>query len=299
MSLISVSNLKRKIKWKNVEPEATETTDIAKMLNFAPVHSNNFAVNPDNPLYWELSGVSYNREICDSNVKKIVDDIKNGVNILDICVVILAKILVDEKYELKIVDGQHRVLAARTLGIPYYVRVDENYDPRKIISINNNRKNWTLVDWLNHHLFSSDTENRRSYVIFNKLLNAHEFLTIGTLVAIFEKKTSSQGGNKHFKSGRLHYGIANADDINKKIRRIADVKVYAKYTPLEQVTLNSQAFQYAMLGALANPKFNYKKFLDNLGSNPHNFNTMKRSRDLILNEIYRIEKIKTKKKKGK
>jgi len=299
MSLISVSNIKRKIKWKNIEPVATETTDIAKLLNFAPVHSNNFTVSPDNPVYWTLTSVSYNREVSASNVKKIVDDIKNGVNILDISMVILAYILIDGKRVLKIVDGQHRVLAARTLGIPFYVLVDENYDPRKIISINNNRKNWTLVDWLNHHLFCSDTKNRHSYVIFNKLLNAYEFLTIGTLVAIFEKKTSSQGGNKHFKTGKLHYGINNAKMIKEKIQRIADVKTYAKYTPLKQPTLNSQAFQYAMLAAMANPKFNYKKFLDNLGSNPHNFNTMKRSRDLILEEIYRIEKIKTRKKKVK
>lgn len=83
-----------------------------------------------------------NRPICEKSVQRLMDSIKrsNRLSSKPICV--------DHNY--CIVDGQHRLEAARRLGIPIYF-VQEDFKSEDMIEMNANQKNWTISDYLNFY----------------------------------------------------------------------------------------------------------------------------------------------------
>jgi len=291
MSLISVSNLKRKINWKNIKPSTeTPTTNVNELLGGAIQHSVIWKISPDNKLFWKLESEVGNREVRPSEVKKIQNDIKAGINIMEIQPIIVALV----KGKPKIKDGQHRVAVARLLGIPFYVIIDNDFDPRKIISMNNNRKNWVLSDWLAHHI-TCRTDNKRSYVTFKKMLEAHPYMTIGAMVAIFENRYNSKRGNQPFKKGLLYYGTQNAKHIDSTLKTFVKTTTCALNPVLLYETYSKQNFQYSILQVINMEDFNYARFLKNLSRAKHNLNRLTKTAD-IVNELCRIERMRTKKK---
>src|SRR5437868_13330592 len=50
---------------------------------------------------------------------------------------------------MEVLDGQHRLLAAKALGVPIYYKVIDNATPESIILMNVH-KNWGMGDYLNY-----------------------------------------------------------------------------------------------------------------------------------------------------
>src|SRR5208283_2271794 len=84
-----------------------------------------------------------NRSINPNHVKKLIESI-NQHNDLHLHPIIVTP-------EMEVIDGQHRLMAARKLEIPIYYLVDENYDPLKIVLFNNSRFNWKGDHYLNYY----------------------------------------------------------------------------------------------------------------------------------------------------
>lgn len=83
----------------------------------------------------------FNREIDQRHVEKLKEAIQRK-NLLSIspCIISGAN---------EIIDGQHRIEACRQLKIPFYYIVDKDLTHDDIIGLNNLKKGWTVMDFVN------------------------------------------------------------------------------------------------------------------------------------------------------
>lgn len=90
-----------------------------------------------------------NRDINQSHVRNLVKSISKN-NLLE-----YNPILVD--YSGFVIDGQHRLEAAKKLGVPvFYNQTDADIDT--VILINNNSKNWSIEDFVNSYIEFGHTD---------------------------------------------------------------------------------------------------------------------------------------------
>lgn len=92
-----------------------------------------------------------NRNIDTKHVNSLIESIKNK-NLLSV-----RPILVDEKFN--ILDGQHRLEAAKMLDLPIFYFQISSDDKSEIIKLNQNNKNWKLKDFLKFHSINNNNKN--------------------------------------------------------------------------------------------------------------------------------------------
>lgn len=80
-----------------------------------------------------------NREVNAQMVKRLAMEIKEHGQ--------LVPILVNEKFEA--IDGQHRLMACKSIGIPVRFIVQSGMRMSEIISINTNSRKWSEIDYIN------------------------------------------------------------------------------------------------------------------------------------------------------
>jgi len=93
--------------------------------------------------YDQFKLVDSNRVINTAHVNKLIKAIraKNMLHLKPI----------DVNENLEIIDGQHRLAAARALNVPVYYRVVPGLTKEDMNTLNTASKNWTNVDWLNYY----------------------------------------------------------------------------------------------------------------------------------------------------
>jgi ParB-like nuclease domain len=129
-----------------------------------------------------------NRQICQKNIEKIKNSIKFK-NLLH-----LRPILVDSDY--RIIDGQHRLEAAKQLLIPICYSVIKEATPSDIIKLNNNQKNWHLDDYLNYYC----QEGLESYLLLRSFCEKKK-LAVSAALTLF---TNCNGNRlKEFREGEF------------------------------------------------------------------------------------------------
>ncbi len=93
--------------------------------------------------YEQFKLIKGNRERVVAHVNKLKKAIEDR-NLLHI-----NPIIVDD--EMRVVDGQHRLEAAKELGVPVYYLVLERASLRDVQVLNANNKKWGLADYLNSY----------------------------------------------------------------------------------------------------------------------------------------------------
>lgn len=101
-----------------------------------------------------------NREIDETNLKKIINSIKSK-NLLH-----LRPLIVDENFN--IIDGQHRLEAARLLKLPIFYEVQKDIASEDIVLLNANQKNWTHKDYYNYYCSAGNSEYTKLKEFINK-----------------------------------------------------------------------------------------------------------------------------------
>lgn len=99
-----------------------------------------------------------NRQLDNANVRRIKNSIQ-ARNMLE-----LKPIVVNEKME--IIDGQHRLEAAKQLDVDIWYSICSECQDEDIILLNVNHKNWVLSDYLNYHL----SNNKLDYIKFKEFM---------------------------------------------------------------------------------------------------------------------------------
>lgn len=85
-----------------------------------------------------------NRPIDSANLKKLINSIKSQ-NMLE-----YRPIVVDNN--MKVIDGQHRLEAAKALGCQVYYQVNRESSDHDMILLNTTQKKWILDDYVNYYI---------------------------------------------------------------------------------------------------------------------------------------------------
>lgn len=179
------------------------------------------------------------------HVDKLVESIKS-CNMLD-----LRPICVNTNYE--IIDGQHRLEAAKRLGIDIYYQVEERLDPKAIIRLNV-AKSWTILDYLNFYV----KNGFREYLKLEKFIKENQ-LPARVAINICIGRTAAK--LDEFRNGDFIFSeeVAKAD-INicwgtiETIERINGKSIYCQ----------SAKFWQALIKLINQHNFSLKKWQTNL-----------------------------------
>lgn len=113
-----------------------------------------------------------NREVDDKHVRKLSRSIEEN-NLLH-----LNPIIVD--HELRVVDGQHRLEAAKLLQVPIYYIQDNKVTRKAISKLNSNQKNWSTMDYINFYT----VEKVVGFSEFSKFLNHNPHLSSSAAISL-------------------------------------------------------------------------------------------------------------------
>lgn len=184
-------------------------------------------------------------KIDQAHVAKLRESIKS-CNMLD-----LKPIVVNERME--IIDGQHRFLAARSLGVDIYYKIQQNIDTREVILLNLT-KSWGAMDYLNYYM-------KNGYQEYIKLYNFMKDNGITLRVALNICIRTSSFNYQKFKDGEFKF----QDDVSGEcielcwdtIEYIKKMNGFSSYT-------ESSRFWKALIKLFSHHRFNEQKWRDNL-----------------------------------
>lgn len=142
----------------------------------------------------------HNRELVRNNVDRLIKSIKTR-DLLE-----FRPLTVDKHF--RIIDGQHRLQAARELRIPVWYQVLDEVKVEDMHLLNNAQRQWSYDDYLNFFC----QEGKIDYLRLRAFMNSHN-LTLRQTLTVLNKK--ERGGNiksekpngelKPFKSGLFVY----------------------------------------------------------------------------------------------
>lgn len=187
-----------------------------------------------------------NREKIDLNhVKKIVESIKS-VDLLE-----MRPISVNS--DMEVMDGQHRLLAAKQLGRPIFYQVKESLCSKDIILMNIS-KSWTSTDYLNYYI-------KNGHECYINLKNFMKDNNITLKIALGLTMTQSREQQAKFRNGQYNFEPeAVKDDMVicwKTIDYIKKMNGYSAYT-------SSGRFWKALTILVRHSQFDQDKWASNL-----------------------------------
>lgn len=162
----------------------------------------------------------HNRELKERNINKLIRSLK-AKNLLR-----NRPILVDK--EMNIVDGQHRLEAAKRLNIPIWYEVQEDLVPEDIIRLNDNAKMWENIDYLKFHVEKGNVEyiKLQSFITEHGLSLATAFAILGLKFSAKRKNSDGQFIPHPFKAGMFQFppaiNLAESVEILIKSKEIID-----------------------------------------------------------------------------
>ncbi len=204
-----------------------------------------------------------NREKIDqAHVKRLSESIKSR-NLLE-----LRPIIVNDKME--VIDGQHRLLAAKLLGVDIFYQQENKLSASDIIRMNIS-KPWTMGDYLNFYCHHQNDE-------YIKLKN---FMTKHNLILKVALNISMGGGKSEyygFRMGEFKFDEENLDielDVCwDTIHYIKKMNGFSPYT-------SSSRFWKALLKLVRHPEFDEQKWRSNMQKMIDHFCPKARTEDYI------------------
>lgn len=218
-----------------------------------------------------------NRNINKLHVKRLSESFKEKY--------LVSPIIVNEKYQ--IIDGQHRFLAAKELGLPIRYLMVNGYGLREVQILNVNSKNWLKRDYLNAYCdlgYDAYLKMKTFMLDFPDfgILGAEILLTKNTKGANnteFEMFEGKKRGRDSFQEGNLV--IRDLDLAYAWAKRIMQIKPFFAY-------YNHVPFIAAMIMLFKNKNYDHNLMMHKIDKHNH---LLKHQKDQVeyvkhLEEIY-------------
>ncbi len=162
----------------------------------------------------------------------------------------------DVTADLGVIDGQHRLAAARELGLPVYYKIGQQLSEADITTLNVAQKNWQGTDYL--HFWT--VKGRTDYVALTAFRQRHPTLSFSNAKMMLSGSTNNRA--EEFRAGRWKAGEAyKAEQVAVLIERIA------AETSFKQAA--HTGFVAAVYHCVANVEgFDPKEFMHKILGNP-------------------------------
>lgn len=186
--------------------------------------------------------------ISTSHVQRLIESIKSR-NLLEFRPVIVNS-------NMEVLDGQHRILAAKALGIDVYYEINKKDQIHDLILMNIN-KAWRTSDFLNFYCKNGYTE----YVKFQEFCKKNDLkIKAGMLLLVGQTRSKIDD----FKTGKFVFpkedNISPTMDI---LRETIDIiKKYLGHSPFT----TSGKFLKSLISLLSHPEFEKQKWKKNLST---------------------------------
>lgn len=182
--------------------------------------------------------------------------------------VLLNPIIINEKFE--VIDGQHRLLAAKEIeGSIYYV-IANGYNLRQIHALNQNQKNWTTADFLEGYVCLGV----ESYIELKSFWERHDCFNLQDCIAMCSNITQSSGFSLANKV-RPNRPTENIKEIFNegtwKTRNMEQAERDAERIKLVEtfyLGFNRSIFVGTMLSLFQNKNFDFNEFMAKLRLQP-------------------------------
>mgnify|MGYP003656433990 FL=1 len=182
--------------------------------------------------------------------------------------VLMNPIIVNELYE--VVDGQHRLAAARENSKGIYYIIAKDYSLKEVHSLNLNQKNWTSKDYMQGYAGIGVIP----YIKLSKFYKINSDFGLQVCIAMCSNISGGRSANlsQKYRVGKKPTNLKEvfeegtwkgkdfelAQDYADKIRNIK--KYYAGY--------NRSTFVGTMIGMINNKNFIYNQFIQKLKTQP-------------------------------
>lgn len=217
---------------------------------------------------------SSNREIDEKHVRKLVAAIEKR-NLLSV-----NPILVDNEF--RVIDGQHRLEAAKILKTDiFYIVGDVRRDD--ISKINSNQKNWTQMDYINYYTI----EGKKAYLQLSGLINHFSKISRSALIALahpYLKRSTEEIKN----------GLLDVDNIDFA-HEVCKIVMYLHDQYLYEFVLDSR-FPIALGMAMKNENFVLDNLLEKIAASPRSFVPCHSIKDYraMMEDVYNFQLSKNK-----
>ncbi len=185
-----------------------------------------------------------NREIDRPNLKRLINSIK-AQNLLE-----YRPIIVDKSFY--VIDGQHRLEAAKSLNVPIFYQINKEATDEDIILLNTTQKKWELSDYVNFYA-SKGYEN---YINFVSLAREKD-LSIAELIRVTSTQTWT------IKCGKMAY-LTNEElqKLNDKMKKTENyLSTMRKYILSDTKFLDGVRFRRAIYMVIKNEDIDWDLFM--------------------------------------
>lgn len=184
-----------------------------------------------------------NRDLDESHVKDLMEKMKK-TNLL-----FANPIKVDEGY--KVIDGQHRLEAAKRLGYEVYFIKDFRLKERDMIMLNSTQKVWTLNDYMHFYL----TKKSLEYIKLDNFMKENG-ISLQLAIALCDQWRSSKAMAR-FRDGDFVFNDAFGKDLIEKANGVIElIKNRIGFKPF----LKSTSFFKAICVMLSTSSIDHEMF---------------------------------------
>lgn len=192
-----------------------------------------------------------NRAIDRCNLAKITTSIMSR-NLLEYRPIIVNK-------DMEIVDGQHRLEAAKDLNLPIFYTVNGESKNEDIYLLNVNQKNWTHDDYLNYYCNGGN----QNYIQLNNLCKHYNLKVSTSFVFLLGRKDGHH--YRKFREGRFIFPDAELDNAKNRYEMFREIQEYIDTKFIgNKVFLSSVRFCEAALAFLKREDVSIIKFMKKL-----------------------------------
>lgn len=218
--------------------------------------------------YAQFKSMKGNRGINKLHVKRLVLSFKSAYLFSPICV--------NEKME--VVDGQHRLEAAKEIGLPVRYFIMQGYGLHEVHLLNANSVNWKKIDYLNGYCNLGFHE----YIKMRDFMQQYPDIQFSVTEAILSNNTfgvnnkgsvpgTGQGKAKNFEEGK--FVVADIDFAHKVAKSIMDFKFVTPF-------YRTPNFGRAIMVFLRNPGYKNDQLVERLKKYPELLSSISASSEM-------------------
>lgn len=216
--------------------------------------------------YDQFQFIDANRELARGHIETLKNAFEEVGNLTRV-----QPILVNDQYQ--IIDGQHRFIACKELGLPIYFTMVDGLGVREARSMNILHKNWDSDDFARSYALTGDT----NYQTYLDLKDDYGFAHSILLYAI--NGTDIKGSFKGFREGNLVIG--DLPTIRKRLDILASI---GEHTSL----VSNREFGQSIIRISETEGYDHKRMLTKLAAHADTLKRMGTMEDNIrqLEDVY-------------